>query len=109
MQSVRPETRSPVVSLPRATVSNAAVVIPARIGSQRLPGKVLADVAGRPLMCWTAEMASRSCVGAENVFIATGDEAVAQAAAECFRKLFGPVSGRTSGDVNRRAGGTNYT
>ena len=28
---------------------------------------------------------------------------------ECFRKLFGPVSGRTSGDVNRRAGGTNYT
>lgn len=56
------------------------MVIPARIGSQRLPGKVLADVAGRPLMCWTAEMASRSCVGADNVFIATGDESVAQAA-----------------------------
>ena len=52
------------------------VVIPARFASSRLPGKVLADVHGRPLVQWTWENACRS--GAETVVIATDSEDVRQ-------------------------------
>jgi 3-deoxy-manno-octulosonate cytidylyltransferase (CMP-KDO synthetase) len=54
------------------------VVIPARLGSTRLPRKVLRDVAGKPLVrhVWEAARAS----GAEQVVIATDEEAVAAAA-----------------------------
>ncbi|TDU22462.1 3-deoxy-manno-octulosonate cytidylyltransferase (CMP-KDO synthetase) [Panacagrimonas perspica] len=54
------------------------VVIPARLGSTRLPRKVLRDIAGKPLVrhVWEAARAS----GAEQVVIATDDETVAKAA-----------------------------
>lgn len=54
------------------------VVIPARLGSTRLPRKVLRDVAGKPLVrhVWEAARAS----GAEEVVIATDDTSVASAA-----------------------------
>ncbi|MGH8516974.1 MAG: 3-deoxy-manno-octulosonate cytidylyltransferase [Panacagrimonas sp.] len=54
------------------------VVIPARLGSTRLPRKVLRDVAGKPLVrhVWEAARAS----GAEQVVIATDEEVVAAAA-----------------------------
>ena len=45
------------------------VVIPARMRSTRLPGKMLADVAGRPLVAWAAERAKES--GAARVVVAT--------------------------------------
>jgi 3-deoxy-manno-octulosonate cytidylyltransferase (CMP-KDO synthetase) len=35
-------------------------VIPARLGSTRLPRKLLRDIAGRPLICWTWEAARRA-------------------------------------------------
>lgn len=50
------------------------VVIPARHASTRLPGKVLADVHGHPLVWWTWQQACRS--GAERVLIATESEQV---------------------------------
>lgn len=54
------------------------VVIPARLGSTRLPCKVLREVAGKPLVrhVWEAARAS----GAEQIVIATDDEGVAAAA-----------------------------
>ncbi|MBT8131119.1 MAG: 3-deoxy-manno-octulosonate cytidylyltransferase [Gammaproteobacteria bacterium] len=52
------------------------VVIPARMGSQRLPGKPLCDVAGRPLVLRTADRARDS--GAQSVVIATDDERIAK-------------------------------
>ena len=54
------------------------VVIPARLGSTRLPRKVLREVGGKPLVqhVWEAARAS----GAEEVVIATDEEIVAQAA-----------------------------
>lgn len=54
------------------------VVIPARLGSTRLPRKVLLEIAGKPLVqhVWEAARAS----GAEQVLIATDDESVAAAA-----------------------------
>jgi 3-deoxy-manno-octulosonate cytidylyltransferase (CMP-KDO synthetase) len=56
------------------------VVIPARLGSTRLPRKVLREVAGKPLVrhAWEAARAS----GAEQVVIATDEEMVAAAARE---------------------------
>jgi len=45
------------------------VIVPARMRSTRLPGKMLADVHGKPLVAWVAERAARS--GAQAVVIAT--------------------------------------
>lgn len=54
------------------------VVIPARIGSSRLAGKVLADLHGKPVLRYVWEAAQRS--GAEQVVVATDDEAVLRVA-----------------------------
>jgi 3-deoxy-manno-octulosonate cytidylyltransferase (CMP-KDO synthetase) len=53
------------------------VVIPARMRSTRLPGKMLADVGGKPLVAWTAERARAS--GAAQVVIATDHADIASA------------------------------
>jgi len=53
------------------------VVIPARFGSSRLPGKPLLDIAGRPMVAHVVERACQS--GAEEVLIATDDERIAAA------------------------------
>jgi 3-deoxy-manno-octulosonate cytidylyltransferase (CMP-KDO synthetase) len=55
------------------------VVIPARFGATRLPGKPLLDVAGRPLLQWVWDAAMRS--GAASVIIATDDARIRSAAA----------------------------
>ena len=55
------------------------VLIPARMRSTRLPGKMLADVAGKPLVAWVAERARAS--GAEEVVIATDHEDIRSAVA----------------------------
>lgn len=55
------------------------MVIPARMRSTRLPGKMLADVGGKPLVAWAAERARES--GADDVVIATDHQAIADAAA----------------------------
>lgn len=54
------------------------VVIPARYASSRLPGKALADIAGKPMVVRVAERARAS--GADAVWIATDHEAIASAA-----------------------------
>lgn len=54
------------------------VVIPARMASTRLPRKMLADIAGKPMIQHVYEQAIKS--QAESVVIATDHEAIAQAA-----------------------------
>jgi 3-deoxy-manno-octulosonate cytidylyltransferase (CMP-KDO synthetase) len=54
-----------------------SVIIPARHVSTRLPGKMLADVAGKPLVVRTAEQARQS--GAQNVLVATDSDEIAAA------------------------------
>lgn len=54
------------------------VVIPARHGSSRLPGKPLLMLAGKPLLQWVHERATQS--GAAEVVIATDDERIATTA-----------------------------
>ncbi|MGB9428341.1 MAG: 3-deoxy-manno-octulosonate cytidylyltransferase [Gammaproteobacteria bacterium] len=56
-----------------------AVLIPARMASQRLPGKPLADLLGKPLILHVCERAQAS--GAESVLVATDDERVRDACA----------------------------
>jgi len=57
------------------------IIIPARYASSRLPGKPLADVAGRPLIQRVHECAARA--GASAITIATDDDRI-RAAAETF-------------------------
>lgn len=54
------------------------VIIPARYSSTRLPGKVLLDIKGKPMLQHVYEKAVAS--GAESVVIATDDKRVAEAA-----------------------------
>ncbi len=51
------------------------IVIPARYGSTRLPGKPLLDIAGKPLIQWVYERAHASKL-ASDVLIATDDERI---------------------------------
>ncbi len=61
--------------------ASVAVVIPARYGSTRLPGKPLADIAGRPMIQHVIERCRRAR-GVAEVLVATDDERVAKAARE---------------------------
>lgn len=54
------------------------VVIPARYGSTRLPGKALLPISGRPMLQWVHERAVAS--GAGEVIVATDDDRIATAA-----------------------------
>src|SRR5690606_8163458 len=66
-----------------------SVVIPARYASARLPGKPLADIAGRPMIAWVCDQARRS--GATEVIVATDDARIVSAceAAEVQVELTG--------------------
>ena len=55
------------------------VVIPARYASTRLPGKPLADIAGKPMVVRVVEAAQQS--GAEEIIVATDDVRVREAVA----------------------------
>jgi len=57
---------------------NPVVVIPARMASNRLPGKPLADIHGRPMIAWMIELAKRANAGP--VLVAACEEEVAEAA-----------------------------
>jgi len=67
------------------------VAIPARHGSTRFPGKVLAPIQGKPMLQWVYERALAS--GARDVLIATDDAAIAAAA-----KVFGAAARMTSAE-----------
>lgn len=54
-----------------------AIVIPARYGSTRLPGKPLADIAGKPMVQHVYERACQ-VAGVQTVLVATDDERVMQ-------------------------------
>jgi 3-deoxy-manno-octulosonate cytidylyltransferase (CMP-KDO synthetase) len=68
------------------------VVIPARYGSTRLPGKPLLDIAGKPLIRWVFE-ATRQSKLADEVLVATDDERIQNAASD-----FGALAVMTSPD-----------
>lgn len=67
------------------------VVIPARYQSSRLPGKPLADIAGKPMIQWVYEQAQQA--GADKVIVATDDHRI-----EAAVKAFGGVVCMTSAE-----------
>lgn len=63
---------------PQGGGARVAVVIPARYGATRLPGKPLAEIDGRPMIWYVWEKARRAKVPAR-VVVATDDERIATA------------------------------
>ncbi|HAQ50511.1 MAG TPA: 3-deoxy-manno-octulosonate cytidylyltransferase [Gammaproteobacteria bacterium] len=59
---------------------NYHIIIPARYDSQRLPGKVLMDIAGKPMITHVYQQAQQS--DAQQIIIATDHQAIYQVAAE---------------------------
>lgn len=51
---------------------NKGIIIQARMGSSRLPGKVLADICGKPMLLHVAQRLRRS-KAADNIIIASSD------------------------------------
>src|SRR4051812_23433099 len=58
--------------------ARAVAIIPARFESTRLPGKAMALLAGRPMICHVAERARRAR-GVGRVLVATDDQRIADA------------------------------
>ena len=87
---------------------NIDATIQARLGSSRLPGKVLAPILGRPLIEYQIERIRRSKI-INRVVIATTtnpqDDAIADLAqrlgCECFRGSGDDVIGRVLGSLNQ--------
>ena len=65
-----------VANAPTTGATSFIVVIPARYQSSRLPGKVLADIGGKPMIQWVVEKAQLS--GASKVIVATDNDDVEQ-------------------------------
>ena len=61
-----------------------AAIVQARMGSTRLPGKTLADVAGKPMLARLVERARR-IPGVERVIVATTEKPADEATTFCFR------------------------
>jgi 3-deoxy-manno-octulosonate cytidylyltransferase (CMP-KDO synthetase) len=61
-------------------MSGIAGVIPARWGSTRFPGKILAPIAGKPLVQWVWERASQA-TRLDTLLVATDDPRIAEAVA----------------------------
>lgn len=64
-----------------ASAGRVLGIVPARAGSQGLPGKNVRPLAGRPMVAWTLE-ACREARALDRVVVSTDDAAVAEVATE---------------------------
>lgn len=60
---------------PKQANTNVVAIIPARYQSTRLPGKVLSEIAGKPMVVWVAERAA-AARRVQRVIVATDDSRV---------------------------------
>jgi glutamate-1-semialdehyde 2,1-aminomutase/spore coat polysaccharide biosynthesis protein SpsF len=88
------------------TNMKTVAIIQARMGSSRLPGKVLADLAGLPVVGWVVR-AARETIGIDEVWVATStspsDDAVAK---WCEANKVSVHRGSESDVLDRYAGAT---
>jgi 3-deoxy-manno-octulosonate cytidylyltransferase (CMP-KDO synthetase) len=89
----------------RSGSSRVLVVVPARFGSTRFPGKALADLEGRPLIVRVAERAAEIST-ADEIVVATDDtrieEAVTAAGFTCEMTADHPTGTDRIGEVASR-------
>lgn len=83
------------------TKARVIAVIQARMGSTRMPGKILDDVAGRPLVFWTID-AVRAVPEVDDVVLATTDQPADDAFAERLEAAGVLVHRGSNHDVLRR-------
>ena len=76
-------------------------VIQARAGSTRLPGKVLEDLGGRPVLEWVVR-AARAATGVDEVIVATSTQVGDDAVADLATSLGAPVVRGSEDDVLSR-------
>ena len=76
-------------------MSDFIAVIPARYASTRLPAKLLADIAGKPMVVRVAEREARS--GASAIWVAADDERIITAVKEHGYQALLTASHHTSG------------
>lgn len=79
-------------------MDEGVVLIQARLGSSRLPGKVLLPLAGRPVLAHVVERC-RAAAGVARVVVATTDEEEDDAVAACARAGGAEVFRGSSDDV----------
>lgn len=79
-------------------MSRVGAVILARMDSSRLPGKVLGDLGGRPLLWWLVQRL-RAAGGLDQIILATTDRAVDDGLAEWGRSQGLPVYRGPAEDV----------
>jgi 3-deoxy-manno-octulosonate cytidylyltransferase (CMP-KDO synthetase) len=77
-----------------------AVIIPARYGAERFPGKPLADLAGKPIISHVVEHARRAR-GVDVVAVATDDERIARAAEQAGAEAI--ITGQAATGTDRVA------
>ena len=82
-------------------VKQVAVVLQARTGSSRLPGKVLADLGGRPMLAFLVERLRR-CEAIDQIILATTDLSEDDALAELGESLGLSVVRGSQNDVLSR-------
>ncbi|MGB8893645.1 MAG: aminotransferase class III-fold pyridoxal phosphate-dependent enzyme, partial [Pseudolabrys sp.] len=73
-------------------------IIQARMGSTRLPGKVLADLAGKPVLAWVVRAAS-AAIGVDDTIVATSTVAADDAVAAWCQANSIPVYRGSENDV----------
>jgi 3-deoxy-manno-octulosonate cytidylyltransferase (CMP-KDO synthetase) len=78
-------------------LGRTCVIIPARFGASRFPGKPLADLAGKPLICHVAERALE-VRGVDVVAVATDDPRIAAAAERAGARAVMTGDARTGTD-----------
>jgi 3-deoxy-manno-octulosonate cytidylyltransferase (CMP-KDO synthetase) len=74
----------------------SVIVIPARYGATRFPGKSLARIDGRPMLQWVWEAACKSRL-TEQVVVATDDDRIADVAAKFGADVVMTKKSHTSG------------
>ena len=76
-------------------MSEFQVVIPARMGSARLPGKPLLEIGGVPMVVRVARQAAQS--GASSVIVATDDQRIFRAVAQAGQRAAMTAANHPSG------------
>ena len=61
------------------------VIIPARMGATRFPGKPLIDLCGKPMIQWVYERASKAA-GVSRVMVATCDQEIIDTVTRVWRR-----------------------